>query len=121
MRYWVVGEFGSGDEVKKALRRLRELGYAKETLDVFSPYPVEGIDEVLELAPSPIRGFAFVAGLTGAAVIGMSDPDRPGSQASAAMAAMVVFCQPSATKRARAASRTAPRVSAAWADRRADW
>jgi hypothetical protein len=67
MRYWVVGEFGSGNEVKKALERLRELGYAKEALDVFSPYPVEGIDEVLELKPSPIRGFAFVAGLGGAA------------------------------------------------------
>ena len=49
MRYWVVGEFGSGDEAKKALRRLGELGYAKETLDAFSPYPVEGIEEVLEL------------------------------------------------------------------------
>lgn len=67
MRYWVVGEFGSGEEVKKALKRLRELGYAKEALDVFSPYPVEGIDEVLELKPSPVRGFAFVAGLGGAA------------------------------------------------------
>src|SRR5690242_1008809 len=67
MRYWVVGEFGSGDEVKKALRRLRELGYAKETLDAFSPYPVEGLEEVLELKPSPLRGFAFVAGLMGAA------------------------------------------------------
>ncbi len=32
------------------------------------PYPVEGIEQVLELPPSPIRGFAFVAGLTGAAV-----------------------------------------------------
>jgi hypothetical protein len=68
MRYWVVGELGSGREVLGALRRLRELGYAKETLDVFSPYPVEGIEKVLELPPSPIRGFAFVAGLTGAAV-----------------------------------------------------
>jgi hypothetical protein len=67
MRYWVVGEFGSGNEVKQALRRLSELGYAKETLDAFSPYPVEGIDEVLELKPSPLRGLAFVAGLTGAA------------------------------------------------------
>ncbi|MFY0562271.1 DUF3341 domain-containing protein [Archangium lansingense] len=67
MRYWVVGEFGSGDEAKKALRRLGELGYAKETLDAFSPYPVEGIEEVLELKPSPLRGFALVAGLTGAA------------------------------------------------------
>ncbi len=67
MRYWVVGEFGSGDEAKKALRRLRELGYAKDALDAFSPYPVEGIDEVLELPPSPLRGFAFVAGLGGAA------------------------------------------------------
>lgn len=67
MRYWVVGEFSSGDEVKKALKRLRELGYAKETLDAFSPYPVEGLDEVLGLKPSPLRGFAFVAGLSGAA------------------------------------------------------
>ncbi|AKI98764.1 quinol:cytochrome c oxidoreductase membrane protein [Archangium gephyra] len=67
MRYWVVGEFGSGEEVKAALRRLGELGYAKETLDAFSPYPVEGIEEVLELKPSPLRAWAFVAGLTGAA------------------------------------------------------
>ena len=68
MRYWVVGEFSSGGEARQALRRLRELGYAKETLDAFSPYPVEGIDEVLELPPSRIRGFAFVAGLSGAAL-----------------------------------------------------
>ena len=68
MRYWVVGEFGSGDEAKKALKRLRELGYAKETLDAFSPYPVEGIAEVLELKPSPVRGLALLAGLSGAAL-----------------------------------------------------
>jgi hypothetical protein len=68
MRYWVVGEFGSGAEVKRALERLRELGYAKDTLDAFSPYPVEGLDKVLELKPSPLRGFAFVAGLSGAAL-----------------------------------------------------
>lgn len=67
MRYWVVGEFGSGDEAKHAVKRLRELGYGTDAMDVFSPYPVEGIDEVLELKPSPIRGYAFVAGLTGAA------------------------------------------------------
>ncbi len=42
MRYWVVGELGSGREVLGALRRLRELGYAKETLDVFSPVPGGG-------------------------------------------------------------------------------
>jgi Protein of unknown function (DUF3341) len=68
MRYWVVGEFGSGAEAKKALGRLRELGHAKEKLDAFSPYPVEGMDEVLGLKPSPLRGFAFVAGLSGAAL-----------------------------------------------------
>jgi len=66
MRYWVVGEFGSGDEVKRALGRLRELGYAKETLDVFSPYPVDGVDALLELGPSPVRLFALGAGLAGA-------------------------------------------------------
>lgn len=67
MRYWVVGEFSSGDEAKKALRRLRELGYAKDALDAFSPYPVEGLEEVLELKPSPVRGLALMAGLGGAA------------------------------------------------------
>jgi hypothetical protein len=67
MRYWVVGEFGSGGEVLKALRRLRELGYARERLDAFSPYPVEGIAEVLELQPSGLRGAALVAGVGGAA------------------------------------------------------
>jgi hypothetical protein len=67
MRYWVVGEFSSGDEVKKALHRLRELGYARETLDAFTPYPVEGLDKVLDLAPSSLRGFALLAALSGAA------------------------------------------------------
>ena len=66
MRYWVVGEFGSGAEAKRALAALRERGCAADSLDAFSPYPVEGLDEVLGLKPSPLRAFALLAGLSGA-------------------------------------------------------
>jgi hypothetical protein len=68
MRYWVVGEFGSGAEAKRALEALRERGCAADSLDAFSPYPVEGLEEALGLKPSPLRGLALLAGLTGAAL-----------------------------------------------------
>jgi len=67
MRWWVVGEFSSGEAALEALRRLRERGLAPERLDAYSSYPLEGADEVLGLKPSGIRPVAFVAGLTGAA------------------------------------------------------
>lgn len=66
MRYWVVGEFSSGSEALEALRRLLEKGCAKERLDAYSPYPIEGVDKVLGLPPSGLRGAALLAGLGGA-------------------------------------------------------
>lgn len=68
MRYWVVGEFSTGDEALEALRKLREKGCERERLDAYSPYPIEGVDKVLGLPPSGIRGAAFIAGLSGAAL-----------------------------------------------------
>lgn len=65
MKYWVLGEFPTGDEMKSALERLKETALGE--LDAYSPYPVEGVEDVLELPKSPIRWMALLAGLFGAA------------------------------------------------------
>lgn len=62
-RYWILGEMGSGEQALRAIRQLRALGY--EGLDAYSPYPVEGMSEALDLSPSPVRPAALVAGLLG--------------------------------------------------------
>lgn len=62
-RYWILGELGSGEKALAAIRGLRALGY--DELDAFTPYPVEGVSDALQLSPSPVRPAAFFAGLVG--------------------------------------------------------
>lgn len=65
MRYWVLGEFRSGEGAVRAILRLRELGYEK--LEGYTPYPVDGMDEALGFASSPVRWAGLAAGTLGAA------------------------------------------------------
>lgn len=64
MPWLVMGEFGSGDELLEAVRALRNEGHRE--LDAYSPYPVEGMREALQLRPSWIRYATFCAGLCAA-------------------------------------------------------
>ncbi len=67
MAWLVMGEFLSGDELLEAIRELRRAGH--RDLDAYTPYPVEGMREALELPRSFVRYAAFVVGL-GAAIAG---------------------------------------------------
>jgi hypothetical protein len=64
MRYWALGEFLSEEAVLQAARQCRQAGHAPA--DLYSPYPVEGADEVLGLPASPIPRLAFSAAIFGA-------------------------------------------------------
>ena len=65
MRYWVLGEYGSEEALKEAAGRLRTEGWRR--LDAYTPFPVEGLDEALELkSATPVPLLALVAGLGGA-------------------------------------------------------
>lgn len=64
MKYWVLGEFPSTEEVKSALVRLKQESLGE--LDAYTPHPLEGMAELLELKPSPLRWIALLAGLFGA-------------------------------------------------------
>jgi len=65
MKRLVLAEFAEPAPMVEAARKLRESG--REGLDAYSPYPVHGIDEALELPRSKVPLVALVAGLTGAA------------------------------------------------------
>lgn len=65
MRCWVLGEFTAASAALEALTRLRGRGF--EDLDAHTPWPVEGMDEVLGLRPSGVRVAGLIAGLLGGA------------------------------------------------------
>ena len=66
MRRWVLGEFGSPERAAGGgAKALRERGFVR--LDAHTPFPVEGLAEVLELKPSRLPALALLAGLGGAA------------------------------------------------------
>ncbi|MFL5344566.1 MAG: DUF3341 domain-containing protein [Hyalangium sp.] len=64
MKHWVLGEFRSPERLVEAARALRERGFVR--LDAHTPFPVEGLDEVLELKSSRLPALGLVAGLSGA-------------------------------------------------------
>lgn len=65
MKRLVLAEFEEPEPMVAAARKLRESG--REGLDAYSPYPVQGIDEALQLPRSKVPLVALVAGLGGAA------------------------------------------------------
>lgn len=60
----VIAAFDRVEDLVAAARRLRPLGVA---LDAYTPHPVEELDEVLDLPPSPLPPIMLFAGLVGAA------------------------------------------------------
>ncbi|KFE64772.1 DUF3341 domain-containing protein [Hyalangium minutum] len=65
MKRWVLGEFGSPERLLEVARALRERGFVR--LDAHTPFPVEGLAEVLELKSSRLPALGLLAGLGGAA------------------------------------------------------
>ena len=55
-----LGEFGTADALLEAAKRARADGF--ETIDAFSPFPVEGMTEVLSLKRDHRIGWITVAG-----------------------------------------------------------
>jgi hypothetical protein len=64
MRRFVLGEFSEPEACVHAARRLRESGVTG--LDAYSPFPVHGIDEALELPRSRVPIVALAGGVLGA-------------------------------------------------------
>ncbi len=65
MKRLVLAEFAEPEPMVAAARKLREAGRAG--LDAYSPFPVHGIDEALQLPRSKVPLVALIAGLLGAA------------------------------------------------------
>jgi len=65
MRRFVLGEFSQPDACVEAARTLHAQGIPG--LDAYSPYPMHGIDEALELPPSKVPLVALTGGLLGVA------------------------------------------------------
>jgi hypothetical protein len=59
----VIGYFNDPETLIKATRQVRDARY--QYFDVFSPYPIHGMDAAMGLKRSPIPFVTFIAGLTG--------------------------------------------------------
>ena len=59
----VIGEFDEPDELVKAGRKVREMGYTK--IDAMSPFPVHGIDEAIGVPYSKLGWIVIFFSLTG--------------------------------------------------------
>jgi len=64
MKSFVLGEFKTPESIVTAAGKLHAAG--RKGLDTYSPFPLHGIDEALELKRSPVPLFALVGGITGA-------------------------------------------------------
>jgi hypothetical protein len=65
MRSGLLAEFEHPEPMLAALHHLRKQGYRR--LDAFTPWPVQGTDEALDLPRSPVAMTVLIAGLVGAA------------------------------------------------------
>jgi len=61
--YGVMAEFQSASELYHAAEKLRDAGFTK--FDVFSPFPIHGMDEAMGLKRSILGLVVFCGGLTG--------------------------------------------------------
>ena len=61
--YGVVAEFDSATELYHAAEKIRDAGYKK--FDVFSPFPIHGMDDAMGIRRSVLGVIVFIGGLTG--------------------------------------------------------
>ena len=63
--FGVLAEYVRADELVRAAREIRDLGYRR--FDTFTPYPVHGIDAAMGIRPTRLPWFVFTAGCVGCA------------------------------------------------------
>jgi hypothetical protein len=61
--YGVLGAFATVDALVKAARVFRDAGYKR--WDVYSPFPIHGIDRAMGTRPTKLPWVVLIAGLTG--------------------------------------------------------
>jgi hypothetical protein len=61
--YGIAAQFDSAADLYHAAEKLREAGYTK--FDVFSPFPIHGMDQAMGLRRSVLGKIIFCGGLTG--------------------------------------------------------
>jgi hypothetical protein len=61
--YGLVAEFTTTAEALHAAQRVRDAGFTR--WDVFTPFPVHGMDKAMGLKNSRVGWFSFVGGVTG--------------------------------------------------------
>ena len=61
--YGLVAEFDSAADILHAAEKVRDAGFRR--WDVFTPFPVHGMDRAMGLKNSKVGWFAFIGGVTG--------------------------------------------------------
>lgn len=61
--YGIIAEFETPAAIMHAAEKIRDSGFRK--WDVFSPYPVHGMDKAMGLKNSRVGWFSFLGGVTG--------------------------------------------------------
>lgn len=61
--YGIIATFDTSPEIYKASKEVHEAGYTK--FDVYTPFPVHGIEKVMGEKRSVLGGFSLVGGITG--------------------------------------------------------
>src|SRR6266436_4751403 len=61
--YGMIGEFRTASSVLHAAEKVRDAGFRK--WDVFTPFPVHGMDHAMGLKNSKVGWFSFLGGVTG--------------------------------------------------------
>ncbi len=63
--YGIAGEFSSAAELFSAAEKMRDHGFKR--WDVFSPFPIHGMDDAMGLGKSAVSYIVLCSGLTGTA------------------------------------------------------
>ena len=61
--YGLLAEFATPAEILRAAERVRDAGFRR--WDVFTPFPVHGMNQAMGLKNSKVGWFAFLGGVTG--------------------------------------------------------
>jgi hypothetical protein len=61
--YGMIAEFETAADILHAAEKVRDAGYRR--WDVYTPFPIHGMDRAMGLKNSPVGWFSFIGGVTG--------------------------------------------------------